>query len=62
MNALSQSLWQVCAPVARGWPAAKKAMRAIQTSIHVEHHTAAAKVPALIRPHTVNLTVAVTVS
>ncbi len=62
MNALSQSLWQVCAPVARGWPAAKKAMRAIQTSIHVAHHTAAAKVPALIRPHTVNLTVAVTAS
>jgi MoaA/NifB/PqqE/SkfB family radical SAM enzyme len=62
MNALSQSLWQVCAPVARGWPAARKAMRAIQAGIHVAHHTAAARVPALIRPHTVNLTVAVTAS
>ncbi len=60
MNKLSLRLWELCAPVARKLPAARTAMRAFQSGLHIAHHAAASRVPALIRPHTVNLTVAVT--
>jgi cyclic pyranopterin phosphate synthase len=60
VNALSHSVWRLCAPVARGWRPARNAMARVRSGLHLAQHSLARHFIGVIRPHTVNLTVAIT--
>lgn len=60
MNPLSQFAYKLAKPLAAQSDVARSALQAVRSAAHVAHHTLAAKAPLLIRPHTVNITVAVT--
>lgn len=62
MTPLSHGIWKVVAPLARTVPAVRGAAEFLRSKHHLVHHSAAKVFPALIRPHTVNLTVAITAS
>ena len=60
MNNLTDLAYRVGSQLAAHSDFARATLQSVRSALHVAHHAAAARLPMLIRPHTVNLTVAVT--
>jgi MoaA/NifB/PqqE/SkfB family radical SAM enzyme len=60
MNPVSRLAYDLTRPLWGHAGAMRDGLQALRHASHVAHHTLAAQVPTLIRPHTVNITVAVT--
>ena len=60
MNPLSRLAYRALRPLGDSSQLARSALRGIRNAAHVAQHTIGGAAPVLIRPHTVNLTVAIT--
>lgn len=60
MRGLRDFAWRVGAPLARKLTPLRRLASRLQGGLHLAQHTVGAAFPVVIRPHTVNLTVAIT--